>query len=96
MFYAMRVVMVAGVLMVASGCKTAVTQVQKQPEVAATAPTPGVPVSAPASTGPVPAKVAPPRVKVRARAPKGKVSGAIGGVTGGLFGHHKSSGMPIC
>jgi hypothetical protein len=92
MFYAMRVVMVAGILLVASGCKKAETQVPKQPEVAVTAPTPAVPVSAPASTGPVPAKVALPRVKVRARAPRGQVSGAVGG----LLGHRKSAGMPVC
>ena len=93
MFYAMRVVMVAGILLAASGCKRAETQVQKQPEVTATAPTPAVPASAPASTGPVPAKVALPRVKVRDRAPRGQVSGAVGQ----LFKHHrKSAGMPAC
>jgi hypothetical protein len=92
MFYAMRVVMVAGLLLVASGCKRAETQVQRELEVTATQPTPAVPASAPATTGPVPTKVAPPRVKTRARVPKGQVSGAISGI----FGHRKSSGMPIC
>jgi hypothetical protein len=91
MFYAMRVV-VAGILLVASGCKRAETQVQKQPDTTATAPAPAVPVSAPASTGPVPAKVALPRVKVRARAPRGQVSGAVGG----LLGHRRSAGLPVC
>jgi hypothetical protein len=91
MFYAMRVVMVAGILLAASGCKRAETQVQKQPEVTTTEPTPGVPVSAPASTGPIPAKGVPTRVK--ARTSNGPISGSISQ----LFKHHgRLTGMPAC
>ena len=95
MFYAMRVMVVAGILLACVGCKKAVTPAQ-QPAAAAPAPTPAVPASAPVATAPVPAKVAPPRVKAPVRAPKGKVSGAVGGVAIGIFGRHKPSGMPIC
>jgi hypothetical protein len=91
MVYAMRVMVVAGILLVSVGCKKAVTPVQPQPATTATGAAPVAPVSAPAPTAPVPTKVAPPRPK--ARAPKGQVSGAIGRL---LVHHGKLGGMPAC
>jgi hypothetical protein len=96
MVYAMRAMVVAGILLASVGCKKAETPVQPQPATMAPAPTPAVPASAPVPTAPVPTKVAPPRVKAPARVPKGAVSRGVGGAIGPIFWHHKPSGMPIC
>jgi hypothetical protein len=75
MVYAMRVMVVAGILLASVGCKKAETPVQPQLPTTATATAPSAPVSVPEPTAPIPPKVAPPRPKVRVRAPKGRYPG---------------------
>ena len=91
MVYAMRVMVVGGMLLASVGCKKAPTPVPPQPATTATGTAPA-PASVPEPGAQVPTKVAPPRPKVRARAPKGAVSGAIGGI----LVNHNHTGMPIC
>ena len=92
MIYAMRVVVVAGILLAGVGCKKAETPVQTQPEVAAAEPTPAIPADAPASTGPIPAKLAlyPHKVPVVERVRRRTAIEAI-------LGHRwKGAGGPLC
>jgi hypothetical protein len=91
MIYAMRVVVVAGILLAGVGCKKAETPVQTEPEVAATEPTPAIPASAPASTGPIPAKLVLYRPKAPVqRAPRHAIIDSI------LGRHAKGGGAPLC
>ena len=91
MVSAMRVMVVAGILLASVGCKKAETPVQRQPATTATGTAPA-PVSAPAPN-PASAPAKAPRVRTKAQAPKGQVAGAIGGLLGN---HRKSGGMPVC
>jgi hypothetical protein len=80
MIYAMRGVVVAGILLAGVGCKKAETPVPAQPEVAATEPTPAIPASAPSSTGPIPRKLVLYRLEAPVRrVPKRPIGDAISG-----------------